>query len=294
MRSAYIRLDQLKFHMSYLDYLSALDVVHWVPRAHDSITEDTVDQAREPRMDNSLSDGGSPEELKSKRQSITPALSSVKLVADPKSVLNQSSQPVASLDSGTNSLAKHAAAKQSKTQTTQDSNFREEAINQCYLVGTNSQQWSPGGLWILCRHQSGQPPESFSNRSGLSKTVKNLLAALNWLVVEADDMNEYSMPPIMTAQLTSTALSDNAMSLSEMLDRHRPKAMLLMGEATANHMMMTERDLSEWSLKRWAHESGVPFIVCHHPFQLYSDPLLKKQVLPQLLQLRQLLIECND
>lgn len=156
-----------------------------------------------------------------------------------------------------------------------------------FLVLPSNKRWIPEELLVVCRHQPGQPSESFWSRGQPSKTIRNLLHGLHYLLTES--YSAQWLNRINYAQLATTALSENTQQTERVLTEIKPKAILVLGEHTANLIAGEARSMSEWQLKNWQTSEGIPFIVTYHPYEIYQSPILKKQVVQDLLRLSHLL-----
>ncbi len=157
------------------------------------------------------------------------------------------------------------------------------------LVVPKGRRWMADTLTVVCRHESGQPSESFLLRGNPSKTVANILMALNVFVHGQTGLE--LLKSANFAQLATTALSDQSKPTPEVFEEHRPKALFIMGEQTANLLMGEQRSLAEWQLKPWKTAEGIPIVVTYHPYEIFKSPQLKKQVMKDLIQLSQWLID---
>ncbi len=158
-----------------------------------------------------------------------------------------------------------------------------------FLVLPKGAQWKAGGLTLICRHEPGQPAQSYVRNGAPSKTVTNLLLALQSLLPE-------ETPSVIKganfAQLSSTALSEHAVPIADAFLHSKPKAILVMGAAAANQLLHQSFDMGQWQARNWQTQDGIPVVVTYHPYEMFTSPILKKQVQKDLFVLRQWLI--ND
>jgi len=154
---------------------------------------------------------------------------------------------------------------------------------QRFMVLGRGKQWKNDALTVLCRHEPGQPSESYLLRGNPSKIVQNMLKALNFFMHH--EVATQILQQCNLAQLASTSLSEQAKAASEVFADHKPKALLVMGAATANHLMGYEQSMGQWQVKTWQTDDGIPFVVTYHPYEIHSSPILKRQVMSDLLSL---------
>lgn len=155
--------------------------------------------------------------------------------------------------------------------------------SQGYLVLPSGRRWLSGALTLVCRHEAGQPSESYILRGNPSKTVANLLKALN--VFMTGEVGVELLNATNLAQLASTPLSDSARETSVTLRDNSPKALLVMGASTANHLLNENRTMGEWQVKTWRTPEDIPVVITYHPYEIYQSPILKKQVMQDLITL---------
>lgn len=166
--------------------------------------------------------------------------------------------------------------------TTSTANLSEQE-GQRFMVLGRGKQWKNDALTVLCRHETGQPSESYLLRGNPSKIVQNMLKALNFFMHH--EVATQVLQQCNLAQLASTSLSEQAKAAKDVFAEHKPKAMLVMGAATANHLMGYEQSMGQWQVKTWQTKEGIPFVVTYHPFEIHSSPILKRQVMSDLLSL---------
>jgi hypothetical protein len=162
------------------------------------------------------------------------------------------------------------------------------SVSQGYLVLPKGTEWKTGGLTVICRHEPGQPAQSYVRNGVPSKTMTNLLLGFQALL--PDDAPSL-IKNTNFAQLSSTALSENAVAATQALRQYPPKAILIMGAAAANQLLQGSHDIGQWQARSWTSPEGIPLVITYHPYDIFTSPILKRQVFKDLLALRQWFID---
>ncbi|MCO7225379.1 hypothetical protein [Pleionea sp. CnH1-48] len=248
-----------------LAYLDAMGVQLWVPGASEQEVPVVVTQETAPAQTATTPDA--------------PSVAGSSTPGRPEAVV-QSSQPAA--------VSKPAPVKEPVSEELAQPVNVEKPLDRGYAVIPPGTRWKANGIGVLCRHEVGQPAGSFVNHGRPSKTLANLLNAIEYFVTEAVE-EDYS-ESLFYAQVTGAGLSDASQAVAPLLEEHPPKALLLMGAATANQLTGEERSLEEWQSRQWTLADSTPFIVTYHPYDIYQSPLLKKHLMSELEMLRSMIL----
>ncbi|NVJ61039.1 MAG: hypothetical protein HWE27_11660 [Gammaproteobacteria bacterium] len=292
-KSAQVDADEYNsIEATRLDYLSALGLQQWVVRTieEDDIQDaafecdDTLQQpsqqkaveAETVQVTQNIEAQEVPPIKKVNDQVIDTNLSTSKQKVDDKAA---HSSPRVTLQ---NPISENQAT-DIKASEGASTNSQKTHQGRGFLVLPNGKRWNPNSIAVVCRHKEGQPAESFLLRGNPSKTVKNLTLALQFLLEH--EVTPAFLNRINFAQLATTALSDRASSTGEVITQHEPRAMLILGEETANLISGENRRLSEWQLKVWHTPEQVPFVVTYHPHDIFRNPAIKRQVYQDLIRL---------
>ncbi len=281
-------------------YLQAMDITWWVPRQSDSDSVVRSDKAQNEQSKEEVR-GVSTNALESS-ESIEP-ISPVEPVTsiesanrvEPEKQAERPFEPLHPVEQAAEPQPGHPEPPTDKprrplndlteTEVPSTTITQDKAANQSqgYLVLPSGRRWISGALTVVCRHEAGQPSESYILRGNPSKTVANLLKALN--VFMTGEVGVELLNAANLAQLASTSLSDRARETSDTLRQESPKALLVMGASTANHLFNENKTMGEWQVKTWRTPEDIPVVVTYHPYEIYQSPILKKQVMQDLITL---------
>ncbi len=154
------------------------------------------------------------------------------------------------------------------------------------LVLQGNGRWERLSLLVICKHGEQHHPNSFCNNGRPSKTMSQVLKALDNHI---KDLEISLTGRLGLAQMGSTLLSEQSKHTHEALHSSSPKALLLMGEEAANFLTGEQRSFAQWQTRVWKTPEGISFIVTYHPEEIFRSPSLKKQVYQDLIRIGQIL-----
>ncbi|NVK87470.1 MAG: hypothetical protein HWE13_05060 [Gammaproteobacteria bacterium] len=281
------------------EHLTAMGLTPWVLR--DEYCESTTAVATEPaaamRPADAAPRAAAPQAAERNRlanERHTPTENLAKVEHPPQTELLSTTESVIATTELTDGAKQPAEAPAhahppSQTEVTAPTPAQAAESLRGYLVLPSQKRWIEGELLIVCRHQAGQPAESFWLRGQPSKTLRNLVNGLSYCCEQA--VSPKWLNRVNFAQLAATALSEQTQDTATVLAKVKPRAILVLGAHTANLLTDQENEMSQWQLKNWQTPEGIPFVVTYHPYEIFQSPLLKRQVYQDLQRLSHLLMD---
>ena len=138
-------------------------------------------------------------------------------------------------------------------------------------------------LLILCRHHKDQPAQSFAAPTGPSQFMIDYLSAIKQATVKFEGGLDISM-----GHLTEAGIGRGHQPFSQKVEEIAPVLILLMGEEAVRHMLGENLNVAQMRM-RVHQQHGVNLVVTYHPFELISQPALKKLALEDIYFIQQVL-----
>ncbi|WP_196138443.1 hypothetical protein [Aliikangiella sp. G2MR2-5] len=291
------RLPQQLEDSARSQYLEAMGITWWVPKAHPEADKSIETFIDERAQSNSLEDSDSssgqktfyPNEVErednnshlSHSESSKPAscidrdLETKPVIGDEldsncdgQSLLSNTADNLKALESNEGHLVTGDTGS-SKKDTLEDFTTELKLKGYLKLVNWKGGDFAGKSVMVLCRHDTEQPAQSFARPHGPSQFMSDYLDAFKGMLVNQEV--QFSM-----GHLAEAGLGENSVLLSDSLSELNPDLVLLLGDEAVKLLLGEQQSLAEYRGRVIQLADTFPTIISYHPYSLISEPSLKR------------------